>query len=873
MRLLSTLLLVFSIATLSAQVTDNFTDGDFTRNPVWAGDTVEWEVLNGELHLNNPAPASNNNSYLSTPSVAFNNATWEFRVRLDFNPSSTNYVEVFLASDIADLEGNTNGYFVKLGGTTDEVSLFESDSGSDTEIIDGMDTRLDVTNSTVYVRVTRDAAGNWELFSDTSGTGNNLFYEGAVTDTKHSSSSFFGIHSRYTSTRATWCYLDTVHVTFIQAQDTTPPVLVSATATDTNELLLDFNENVDIFTGTSTANYFLNGITNPATAVIDPADSSLVRLGFTGSGFQVCTSQSIDISNVEDRAGNAMLSVTQPFTYAVAVTTSYKGVIINEIFADPSPQIGLPNQEFVELYNRGPTVADLNGWTISDGGTPVIIVSSGYLLCPGEYVILADSGSLWSSYGPVIEMGLPGLNNGGDALGLRDSATNPIDSVTYDLSWYGGLPWENGGYSLELINPEDTCSLSGNWRASNDPSGGTPGKQNSVLGTFTDTDAPEVSQAQLQAVSIVRLIFSEIMDLATLLDHRAYTIDQGIGNPILASAVPEDPYAIDLLISGTFEENIIYCINVRNVKDCAGNFIDSHNSVCFGIPLAAEQGDVVINEILFNPYTGGSDFVELYNLSDKIIDLNTIYIGEIFEGTDSIFNEDRVANTQLLLLPESYICLTPDRQVQIDYYLPTDPGAIYEMSSFPSYDDSEGECVIRTDSGVVLDRFFYLDDYQFPNLSDKNGVSLERHDFNRPTQDEDNWHSAASTVRYATPGYKNSQTLVAAPGELEVWLEPETFSPDQDGIDDVVSINYLFQSSGWNTRVTVFDSKGRPVKQLQQNTLLGTEKGAFTWDGTDDNLNKVKVGIYVILVEASNPNTGETQNFKLGVVVAARLKN
>lgn len=1406
MRLFFTFLIVFAFASISAQVTDNFSDGDFTNNPTWSGDAGEWEVLNGELHLNNLAATTSNNSYLSTPSVALTNATWEFRVRLDFNPSSTNFVEVFLASDIADLEGSTNGYFVKLGGTTDEVSLYETGAGSDTEIIDGTDGRLNITGSTVYVRVTRDAVGNWELQSDTSGTGTNLFSEGTVTDIVHSSSSFFGIHTRYTATRNDWCYLDTVTVTFVPTLDTIPPVLTSATASTANEIVLDFNENVDVTTSTTLGNYTLNGTTSPTTAVVDAGDSSLVRLGFSGSGFPVCTSQSIEASNVEDRSGNAMTTTSQAFTYAVAAASTFKGVIINEIFADPSPQIGLPTEEFVELYNRGTTVVDLNGWTFSDGGTPATITNTSYLLCPGEYVIIVDDTSVWNSYGPAIEMNLPALNNGGDPLGLQDDLGVLVDTVEYDLSWYGGQPWEGGGYSLELINPTDTCALggsnwthsndpdggtpatansvintnqditapglvsitviaadtlevcfdesldpataviltnysgdnnlnnpssatligadlscvllgfamdfdtgftytltingvadckgnagtnltgqftipgpsafrsliineifadpdstitnmpngeffelynrsadpidlagwvfsdasssitlpsfvlapggyvavcespdvlaysafgpvigvsslpslnnsgdelglrdplnnlidtveyditqyqdpikddggwslelinpddtcsllgnwiasndndgatpgaqnsvynntpdtqspvlqgitildsntisvcfdetmddallsqasnfnidngmgspvqstpqgpiydcvvlelptnivtgviytldfstltdckgnlvdpgfgtfvqggsasptqivineimadpspaqglpeleyievhntgttvvdltgwilddpsttdavfpnynilpgafvivcddddvadfaglgdvigtpsfptlnvsgdslwlrddsgnvmdnvnyddswyrdeakedggwslervdptfpcdnAGNWRASDDVSGGTPGRQNSIQGTFADADAPGIIQAQLQTISTVRVIFNESMDGTTLLDPQYYTIDQGIGSPLMAVGVAGNPNAVDLLISGTFQENIVYCVTVENVQDCAGNMIGLDNTICFGIPLAVEQGDIVINEILFNPYTGGSDFVELYNLSDKIIDLSTISIGEIFEGTDSIFNEDQISESQLLLLPESYICLTADRQIQIDSYLPIDPDAIFEMSSFPSYGDTEGECVIYSDSGIVLDRFFYLDDYQFPNLDDKNGVSLERHDFNRPTQDEDNWHSAASTVRYATPGYENSQILVVSPQDLEVWLEPKTFSPDQDGLDDVVSINYLFQTSGWNTRITVFDNKGRLVRQLQQNTLLGTEAGLFTWDGTNDNGNKVGIGVYVILVEASNPNTGDTQNFKLGVVVAAQL--
>jgi hypothetical protein len=262
--------------------------------------------------------------------------------------------------------------------------------------------------------------------------------------------------------------------------------------------------------------------------------------------------------------------------------------------------------------------------------------------------------------------------------------------------------------------------------------------------------------------------------------------------------------------------------------------------------------------------------VELYNNSDKIIDLSILQIGEIYEDTDSIFNADEVTYFPRLLLPGGYVALTTDRQFQLDTYLPLYPENIFEMGSFPSFDDSEGKCVIFSDSGVVLDRLDYLDDWQFPNLDDKNGVSLERHNFNRPTQDSSNWHSAASSVRYGTPGYQNSQVLDGG-DQTEVWLFPLTFSPDLDGNDDVLSINYHFETSGWNARVTILDQQGRQVTRLQENTLLSTEQGTFTWDGINAAGAKADVGVYIVLFEATRPTTGEKRHYKLGAVLAAIL--
>ncbi len=61
------------------------------------------------------------------------------------------------------------------------------------------------------------------------------------------------------------------------------------------------------------------------------------------------------------------------------------------------------------------------------------------------------------------------------------------------------------------------------------------------------------------------------------------------------------------------------------------------------------------------------------------------------------------------------------------------------------------------------------------------------------------------------------------------------------------------------------------MKVIKQNTLLGTEEGAFTWDGTAENLRKVDVGVYVILFEAIQPSSGKVMHYKLGCVVAAKF--
>src|SRR5262245_25261937 len=78
---------------VKAQFADDFSDNNFTNNPVWSGSDSKFAVSTGELKLQ--APASSGTAYLSTPSEAVDNAVWQFSVKMEFNPSSSNYTRVY----------------------------------------------------------------------------------------------------------------------------------------------------------------------------------------------------------------------------------------------------------------------------------------------------------------------------------------------------------------------------------------------------------------------------------------------------------------------------------------------------------------------------------------------------------------------------------------------------------------------------------------------------------------------------------------------------------------------------------------------------------------------------------------------------------
>ena len=236
---------------------------------------------------------------------------------------------------------------------------------------------------------------------------------------------------------------------------------------------------------------------------------------------------------------------------------------------------------------------------------------------------------------------------------------------------------------------------------------------------------------------------------------------------------------------------------------------------------------------------------------------------------DSIDNYKGLTSSPKLILPNEFILLTSDGEAVDNDYMNSVTSAFLEMESMPTYGNDEGEVYLINNLSMVVDSFYYLGDMHFALLNSEDGVSLERIDYNRPNNDETNWHSAAEDVGFATPGYENSQYMKTNTDGGEITVFPLTFSPDNDGVDDVVNISYIFPTPGFVASIIIYDSKGRLIRNLIQNELLGIS-GTFSWDGIDENNEKARIGIYIIFVEAFDVE-GNVKSFKKTVVLAGHL--
>lgn len=857
----TSLLLILTQFVGSSQFTDNFSDGNFTSSPTWNGNTADFQVSSGELQLN--APSISSNKYLSTNSQAINSAVWEFRVRLNFNPSSSNYTKIYLVSNTSNLSGALNGYYLKIGGTDDEVSLYSQTGTTTNEIIDGRNGVVNTSTVDIKVRVTRSTTGNWQVFSDTTTSFTSFLSEGTILDNTHTQSLFFGVVCNYTSTRSDKFYFDDFVITGTAAIDTTKPILDSVKVISNTQLELVYNEPVDVITSQSSSNYSVNnGIGTPSSAIQNTTDLSRVTLTFS-TAFTHGVTNVLSVTNVTDIASNNITPALRNFVYFIPSTPLFREVVINEIFADPSPVIGLPDAEYIEIHN---TTASqfflLSGWEISDGSSTATLPN--YTLAPNSYVILYSSTTTgdFSIYSNKLGLSsFPSLNNSGETITLKDNLGSIIDVVTYSLYTYQSSLKDDGGYALEQINPKANCFNPNNWTASSNINGGTPGTLNSENDTSPDTSNPRILSSFAPTNSTIEITFDKPIDTALffrdviLSDGRvvtSYSSLNYVGSQLL------------LTVSPALDTGKIYFLLLDSLTDCEGNIQKTSTEVI--LVNQNKAGAIILNEILFNPYSGEEDFIELYNNSNLYLDLKGWNLANDDNGSPD--NLKSIPN-HYVLKPNEYVVITKDYQIILTRYYTNSPTKFIELESLPTYSNEEGTAYLLTPTNEVSDKFNYLETYHFSLLRDKEGVSLERLNFNRTTQDPSNWHSAAEEVGFATPGVKNSQFSPITLTEETFALSPEIFSPDNDGFEDVVTFSYKMKESGFVGNVTIYDANGRPTKVLMKNQLLA-KKGSFSWDGTTDNNTKARIGRYIILFEFFDLE-GNVSTIKKTCVVAHKL--
>jgi Lamin Tail Domain len=551
-----------------------------------------------------------------------------------------------------------------------------------------------------------------------------------------------------------------------------------------------------------------------------------------------------------------------------AISQDRYSIIIDEIMADPSPAVALPAYEWIELKNVSTVPIDLHGWRIVDGsGTsgPFPI----HELAPDSFVIVCgiNAFAAMNFYGAAIAVSsFPSLDNDGELLYLIAANGRIIHAANYSSAWYGNKLKEEGGWSLEMIDINSPCSGKINWTASIDNSGGTPGRGNAAAASNEDTSPPQLLSAFTTDSMTIILVFDEPVDSLNAAHLDNYTIE---GGPGIVSALPLPALYNQVLLKtdSPLSAEKVYSMMARGLTDCRGNKMAGADKTRTGIPSDPSAMEWIINEILFDPRPNTGDYIECYNISPKIFDASRLFIANR-NGGGAIGSIKPLGTAPHYVFPGDYLVLTEEPDHLFSNYLVKFPLAILPISSLPSFPDDEGYVILLNNQGQILDEVHYRDDWHFALLNNKEGVSLERISPGNASQDKNNWHSAASTAGFGTPGYKNSQSIEQQAGVAMIEISPAIFSPDNDGLDDIATIRCRLKEPGYVANIIIFDAAGRPVRRLVSNGLLGIAD-YWVWDGLNDKQQRLPSGIYIVFGELFNLQ-GKKQVFKKTIVLAGR---
>lgn len=548
-----------------------------------------------------------------------------------------------------------------------------------------------------------------------------------------------------------------------------------------------------------------------------------------------------------------VLLLTFTFLFLTVTTLYSKGIVVNEIMANPKGS-QLPAFEYIELFNNGSTVQELAEITLIVNNKNISLPS--YLLAPKQWVVLCsiDAEVLLGSYGNVIALtNWSTLSNSGAIISLQQQG-QIIDEVAYKDSWHQTSIKKSGGWSLERINPNWTCNIPSNWSSTIATRGGTPGAPNSIYNS-TYLPSIEITSGELHE-NRIHISFNTPITYLPAFTKEQFRLEE-TGEAPTAISWNEQQDTLILSFAASLKTDILYSLTIAEVEIC-GTKISIAPYLLFQQQTMLYHS-VVINEILFNPKKGGSDFVELYNTTAYPINLQGWKLG------------NRIISDELLLLAAGdFMVLTAEKNNLIAVCPNAIPDRIHQMNSLPSYPNQQGVVTLFSPSEPI-DSLYYNANMHSTWIDNPQGISLERVSYTIDTNEPDNFKSAAILVGGATPGYENSAIVDNFSLKNNFVLSSKTVSPDGDGFEDKLELNYQLRSSDYQLNLHIYDEKGTLIKRLIRHESASSA-GKITWDCNDENQLEARPGHYIYWAEIYD-NTGFREVFRGAFVLVHKSQH
>ncbi|MDI6804090.1 MAG: lamin tail domain-containing protein [Bacteroidota bacterium] len=579
--------------------------------------------------------------------------------------------------------------------------------------------------------------------------------------------------------------------------------------------------------------------------------------------------------NDEDTLNNIKLA-------SVFVGHKANTIVINELMY--APISGEP--EWFELYNLSDDTVDIRNWKISNrnSSSKYLITSSQILLLPKEYLVVTkDTSLLFDKRREIPSKVIQSLSiptylfsNNGDAGALFDNRNVIIDSIIYQPSWGG-----TNGRSLERVEAVLTPLDSTNWGSSPDSTGATPGKQNYITPLDFDLQALRIFSSKSlpnEPVNIFVVVRNAGKMSASNFNIKLFHDINGDSIWQDSELITAQNFSRTLLFKDSTIVNFLWQNPGGGVKQLIAiveypNEMRLRDNIAFGIlKIGYPLQSLVINEIMFAPSSGMCEYVELYNRESFPVEMRDWKIHDK-PDTAGKANEFKLGASPIIVNPGEFLVLSADSSILnlFSYISDTTYNIhlhIFKKSSLSLNNDGD-DVVLKDLTNSIIDSIRYSPKWHNPEVYDVGGRALERINPNLPGNDRRNWTTNANPIG-GTPGKQNSVFTSTIPTNASLKFSPNPFSPDADEFEDHCIISYNLLSTAAMVRIRIFDSRGRIIRTLVNNEPSGSS-GQVIWDGMNDERQKARIGIYIVLLEAYDVNGGNVNTIKGAVVVAGRL--
>jgi hypothetical protein len=525
----------------------------------------------------------------------------------------------------------------------------------------------------------------------------------------------------------------------------------------------------------------------------------------------------------------------------------------------------------------------ISGWSICDertcktfdaGSVPaggrVVVVRSRSELCAaweertGVCTLADKNGVHGSEFVKIVEVSIPSLNNTTDEVWLRRADSSVVDMMRYDMKEL------TSGRSIERLGttqPQGPRGTSATivryldqWTSSRDASGATPGIINEAVRLEQDLRVEPIGVGDTEVTIMITNAGWKRTPTRTMhigLDADRGSVSRTFDRPLPSLAEGEDHrvtlglgdlgWPIDDPNGESTDGKVRITVTVDGADDRTRN-----DSASLIVDLPPDVGAVVINEIMFDPWQGASDYVEIFNASQRAVDM-TGWIVEDERGDRGVVVDPTMIDTN------GYVVLAHGTILPVM----TEGKTTYVSKNVNL--NADGDVVaLRTSSGFLVDRVPYDVDWHVQGLPSTKGLSLERLGPKLVSAASTTWGTTTHPDG-GTPGRPNSIERILTPSG-NMHSEPSPFSTDRTHVRHPAIISFKQPFRHAIASLTIHSRDGLVVHRLVDAALIGSE-GAVAWDGTDSAGRRVVPGQYIAVLVCVDAVSSSVHRDRCVVVV------